>query len=67
MSYLEFEAGNTVISGGKLSRRTQLYEVEVTVVNVANRSNELSQIYTICNISVCVSVCLSVCLSVRLQ
>ena len=43
------------MSGDTFSRRTELYEVEVTVVNVANRSNDLSQTHIICKLGVCLS------------
>ena len=52
---MTLETGNTEVCGDVYSRFTLLYEVEVTVVNVARRSNELSQTHTICNIGVCLS------------
>ena len=56
-----FEADKKVIAGDIFSCRAQLCELEVTVVNVENRSNDLSQTHTICNLGVCVSVCLPAC------
>ena len=55
MSGLTLEAGSTETSGDVFSRCTRLYEVQVTVFNVASRGKAVSRTHRIYNLGVCLS------------